>query len=135
LLFALLSPACAQFETARECSALVGALTDWRSEQAEKRPGAPARGTQAAVTESRVLAQRYDGLSSKISGLGVSSAALAPKADAYAKLAREASRALRDVADAVERGDAETARRRRVEFDDLARGEAGLVASINQLCR
>jgi hypothetical protein len=43
--------------------------------------------------------------------------------------------ALRDVAAAMERGDAEAARRRRVEFDDLARAEAPLVADINAVCR
>jgi hypothetical protein len=50
-------------------------------------------------------------------------------------LAREAAKALRDVAEAVEKGDAEGARRRRVEFDDIARGEAPLVADINAVCR
>lgn len=58
-----------------------------------------------------------------------------PRAARYQKLAREAAAALREVADAVEKGDAERARSRRVQFDDLARGEAPLVADINAVCR
>jgi len=42
---------------------------------------------------------------------------------------------LRDVAAAVEKADQEAARRRRIEFDDIARGEAPLVADINTVCR
>jgi hypothetical protein len=81
------------------------------------------------------LADRYDDLGKRIDGLKLSSAELLPRAQSYQKLAREAAAALRDVARAVERGDAEAARRRRVEFDDLARGEAPLVAEINRICR
>jgi len=58
-----------------------------------------------------------------------------PRAARYQKLAREAAAALRDVAAAVEKGDAEQARRRRIEFDDIARGEAPLVSDINAVCR
>jgi hypothetical protein len=65
----------------------------------------------------------------------LTSSELVPRAQRYQKLSREAARALRDVAEAVEKGDAEGARRRRVEFDDIARGEAPLVADINGVCR
>lgn len=58
-----------------------------------------------------------------------------PRAERYQKLARGAASALRDVAEAVEKGDAEGARKRRVEFDDIARAEAPLVADINGVCR
>jgi hypothetical protein len=58
-----------------------------------------------------------------------------PRAGRYQKLSREAAGALRDVASAVERGDAEGARTRRVQFEDIARGEAPLVADINSVCR
>lgn len=88
-----------------------------------------------ASVESRTLADRYDDLASRIDALHVSSSELLPRAQSYQKLAREAAKALRDVAQAVEKGDAEGARRRRVEFDDIARGEAPLVADINAVCR
>jgi hypothetical protein len=60
---------------------------------------------------------------------------LVPRALRYQKLSREAAAALREVADAVGKGDAEGARRRRIQFDDIARGEAPLVADINAICR
>jgi hypothetical protein len=88
-----------------------------------------------ASRESRTLADRYDDLAIRIDALHVSSSELSPRAQRYQKLAREAAKALRDVAEAVEKGDAEGARRRRVEFDDIARGEAPLVADINAVCR
>lgn len=81
------------------------------------------------------MAERYDDLAARIDALTLSSPELVPRAERYQKLAKEAARALRDVASAVEQGDAEAARRRRVEFDDIARGEAPLVADINTLCR
>jgi hypothetical protein len=85
--------------------------------------------------ESVALAERYDDLARRIDALHLGSAELVPRAERYQKLSREASAALRDVADAVARGDAEGARKRRVQFDDIARGEAPLVADINAICR
>lgn len=81
------------------------------------------------------MADRYDDLAKRIDGLNLTSDELLPRAQRYQKLAREAAAALRDVAQAVEQGDAAGARKRRVEFDDLARGEAPLVAEINRVCR
>jgi hypothetical protein len=71
----------------------------------------------------------------RIDALKLTSSELRPRAERYQKLSREAAKALRDVAEAVEKGDAEGARRRRIEFDDIARGEAPLVADINVVCR
>jgi hypothetical protein len=85
--------------------------------------------------DSRALAERYEDLARRIDALKLQSAELSPRAQRYQKLAREAAAALRDVAAAVERRDAEGARKRRVEFDDIARGEAALVADINVVCR
>jgi hypothetical protein len=85
--------------------------------------------------ESRALAERYDDLAKRIDALHLSSPELVPRAERYQKLARGAASALRDVAEAVEKGDAEGARKRRVEFDDIARAEAPLVADINGVCR
>ncbi len=88
-----------------------------------------------APSDSRALAERYDDLAKRIDALQLESSALLPPARRYQKLSREAAAALRDVAAAVEKGDAEGARRRRVEFDDISRGEAPLVAEINNVCR
>jgi hypothetical protein len=97
-------------------------------------PG-PAVAPSAAPREARMLADRYDDLAKRIDALKLGSDELVPRAARYQKLSREAAAALRDVAAAVEQGDAERARRRRVEFDDIAHGEAPLVADINEVCR
>lgn len=130
----LSAPACAKFQTARECGSFVAAIRDWKGQAA---PAASVRVTSPdmASRESRTLAERYDDLAIRIDALRVSSSELLPRAQRYQRLAREAAKALRDVAEAVESGDAEGARRRRVEFDDIARGEAPLVAEINAVCR
>ena len=130
---------CSKFQTARECGVFVAAIKTWK-EQAPKPAGsasAPARAPSPATVsiESRALADRYDALAKRIDDLHLSSGELEPRAAAYQKLARAAAAALRDVAHAVEQDDAEGARRRRIEFDDIARGEAPLVADINSICR
>lgn len=112
----------------------MAAIRDWKGQ------AAPASSVQlsspaAASRESRTLADRYDDLAVRVDALHVTSSELLPRAQRYQKLAREAARALRDVAEAVEKGDAEGARRRRVEFEDIASGEAPLVVEINGVCR
>jgi hypothetical protein len=127
---------CAKFQTARECGSFVSAIQTWKSQA--PRPaasGSPLPSPSAAAVESRSLADRYDELAKRIDALGLTSAQLLPHAQSYQKLSREAAAALRDVAEAVEKGDAARARQRRIEFDDLARGEAPLVAEINRVCR
>lgn len=119
----------------RECGSFVGAIQDWRGAAPKPAASAGLVSPSAAARESQSLAERYEDLARRIDRLKLGSAELVPRAERYQKLAREASAALRDVARAVERGDAEAARRRRVEFDDLARGEAPLVAEINRICR
>lgn len=125
---------CAKFQTARECGTFASAIEQWRG---QAKPGslAPAVSPSAASIDARALAERYDDLAKRIDALKLSSDELVPRAQRYQKLSREAAKALRDVATAVEKGDAEGARRRRVEFDDIARGEAPLVADINDVCR
>ena len=128
---------CSKFQTARECGVFVAAIKTWKG-QAPKPVGSaqPASPSPATVSiDSRALADRYDTLAKRIDDLHLGSGELAPRAAAYQKLARAAAAALRDVAHAVEQDDAEGARRRRVEFDDIARGEAPLVADINTICR
>lgn len=131
---ALVALGCSKFQTARECGTFTGAIEQWRG-QAKPGSPTPAPSLSAAPRDARALAERYDDLARRIDALGLSSDELVPRAARYQKLAREAAAALRDVAAAVEKGDAETARRRRVEFDDLAQDEAPLVADINAVCR
>jgi hypothetical protein len=133
-LFALLAPGCAKFQTARECGVFVSAIKTWQS-QGEQPAASAARPSAPAPLDSRALAERYEELARRIDGLKLESATLVPRAQRYQKLSREAAAALRDVAAAMDRGDAEAARRRRVEFDDLSRAEAPLVADINAVCR
>ena len=134
---------CAKFQTARECGSFVEAIKQWRGQAsgasaAPSSSAAPSRNPTppgAPSLDSRALADRYDDLAQRIDALKLSSPELTPRAARYQKLAREAAAALRDVATAVEKGDPEKARRRRVEFDDIARGEGPLVADINAVCR
>lgn len=125
---------CSKFQTARECGSFVRVIGEWRA-QGTSGPTPPAAAPSAAARDSRELADRYDDLASRIDALKLTSPELLPRAERYQKLSREAALALRDVALAVEKGDAEKARRRRVEFDDLAKAEAPLVADINGVCR
>ena len=119
----------------------MSAIESWKGESAKPvasaQPAASAQpvASAAASAESRRLAERYDSLAKRIDELHLTSPELLPRAARYQKLSREAAAALRDVAAAVEQGDAEGARQRRVQFDDIARGEAPLVADINSLCR
>jgi hypothetical protein len=124
---------CAKFQTARECGVFASAIKSWKQPKGVS-SAAPAVGVAAAL-DSRTLADRYDELAQSVDALHLKSAELAPRAQRYQKLARGAAAALRDVAAAVEKGDADGARKRRVEFDDIARGEAPLVAEINAVCR
>lgn len=112
----------------------VSAIKTWQG-QGAKSAGSATPAPSAAPADSRALAERYEDLAQRVGALDISSAELRPRAERYRKLSKEAAAALRDVAAAVERGDGEVARRRRVEFDDLARAEAPLVAEINAVCR
>jgi hypothetical protein len=134
LALSLAALGCGKFQTARECGSFVAAIKTWRG-QAPKTVSAPAATPTAASVESLALAERYDDLASRIDQLHLESPDLVPRAQRYQKLAREAAAALREVANAVGKGDAEGARRRRIQFDDIARGEAPLVSDINAICR
>jgi hypothetical protein len=134
--FALSGLGCAKFQTARECGLFVEAIKAWKAQAPKAAPSAvaPTSPAQASV-ESRALAERYDDLAIRIDSLRLGSPDLVPKAARYQKLSREAAAALREVANAVSKGDAEGARKRRIQFDDIASGEATLVADINGICR
>jgi hypothetical protein len=126
---------CGKFQTARECGTFLDTVKAWRNQAAKTDPSGPAPSPATASVESRVLAERYDDLAKRIDGLHLTSPELVPRATRYQKLSREAAAALREVAEAVEKGDADAARRRRVKFDDIAHGEGRLVADINGICR
>jgi hypothetical protein len=133
VLGALCALGCSKFQTARECGTFVSAIKAWKGQA----PAAavPAASPSTPSVESLALAARYDDLAGRIDALHLTSPELVPRAQRYQKLSREAAAALRDVAAAVEKGDSERARQRRVQFDDIARGEAPLVADINTVCR
>jgi hypothetical protein len=97
-------------------------------------PGA-SKGPEQTALEARALADRYDKLATDLGALPVESEELAAEVESYRKLALSAATSLRAAASALERKDWETARKKRVEFDEAARGEAPLVARINGLCR
>ena len=126
---------CSKFQTARECGNFVETIKAWKGQAPAPVASASALTPSVASVESRALAERYDDLAARIDRLHLTSPDLVPRAIRYQKLARGAAAALRDVAEAVEKGDAEGARRRRVEFDDISRGEAPLVVDINDVCR
>lgn len=130
----MLSFGCAKFQTARECGTFVGAIKAWKG-QSSPAASAPVTSPAEASLEASALAGRYDDLAARIDALHLKSAELVPRAKRYQKLAREAAKSLRDVSEAVEKGDAALARQRRVQFEDIARGEAPLVADINAVCR
>ena len=137
LVLALSGLGCAKFQTVRECGAFVEAIKAWKAQAPKGAPSAtplPSSPAQASI-ESLALAERYDDLAIRIDALLLRSPDLVPKAARYQKLSREAAAALREVAAAVAKGDAEGARKRRVQFDDIASGEALLVADINGICR
>jgi hypothetical protein len=124
---------CGKFQTARECGIFATTIKTWQAQSTAAPSAKPAAASPAA--ESRALAERYDQLATSIDALNLESPELMPRAERYKKLAHEASAALREVADAVEKGDAERARQRRVAFDDIARSEGPLVTDINKVCR
>ena len=85
--------------------------------------------------ESRVTAKRYDELAQSLTALHVTAEELAPRVHRYEAIANSAASSLREVADLLQRGDLEGARKKRVDFDTVAQQEAPLVKEINDLCR
>ena len=120
-------------ELKRECRAVVGAANAFIAESGKTKPS--AQGPEATAREARALADRYDKLATELGALAVKSDDLAGEVEAYRKLAVSAASSLRAAASALEQKDWETARKKRVEFDEAARGEAPLVARINAVCR
>lgn len=120
-------------ELKRECRAVVATANAFIAESGKSKPS--AQGPEVTAREARALAERYDKLATDLGALSVKSEELAAEVEAYRKLAVSAATSLRGAASALEQKDWETARKRRVEFDEAARGEAPLVARINAVCR
>ena len=133
LALCLLSAGCARLERARECKSFVNTVNSWLAAS----PPKPAAGGSAELIakDARSTALRYDELLSKLDALPIQAEELGPPVQRYRDIAKNAAVALRAVADALDRSDAETARKKRVECDDIARGEVPLVEEINRICR
>lgn len=127
----ILVTGCSKFRQAKECSSLVETVSAW---MAEDTVSAAKVDPLTVAQDARKTAERYRKLDQDLGRLGIKSPDLAPRVKRYRAMATEAARVLDDVARALDQKDAERARRRRVEFDATARGEAPLVAEINRVC-
>jgi hypothetical protein len=133
LALGLLGAGCAKFQQARECGTFVKTVNAWLARPAPSAPN--SNDPKAIAAESRRTAQSYDELSKSLGALHIANEDLAPRVQRYQDLANSAARTLRDVAAALDRGDLEQARQKRVEFDSVAENEGPLVKEINGLCR
>jgi hypothetical protein len=116
-----------------ECRSLTTTANAFILASEEKRlppEASPAETARAAVE----TASRYERLAADLSALNLESKALVPEVTRYRELALGSAASLRAVAKALDGRDFETARKKRVEFDLAARGEAPIVARINAVC-
>jgi len=137
LAFAGLSVGCGKFQQARECGSFVKTVNAWLSlpeERGTADAGASSDPKQVAV-EARRTAAHYAELAQRLAALHVQSEELAPRVKRYQDIAENADRTLQEVADALEHGDLALARKKRVDFDTVAKREPALVKEINGLCR
>jgi hypothetical protein len=132
-LLLLLALGCGRFQQARECASFVSTVNAWLSATPPK--PAAAASAELIAKDARSTAVRYDKLASDLAALSIEAEELRPRVDRYRTIATKAAESLRAVAEALDKKDAETARKKRVEFDDIARGEAPLVDEINRLCK
>lgn len=124
---------CGRFRKAKECDVLAKTVSAWLARQPAP-SGASAEPKQLAA-ETRVTAANYEALDRELDALDLKSRDLVPRVARYRKIAAQSARALREVAEALEHGKFELARRRRVEFDETVKAEGTLVAEINAECR
>ena len=128
---------CGKFQQARECGTFVKTVNAWLSSPDAQNPadaGATSDPKQIA-TQARRTAEHYAELSRRLAALHVQAEDLAPRVKRYEKIADSAAQTLREVADALDHGELEKARQKRVDFDTVAQGEAPLVKEINGICR
>lgn len=132
---ALLGVGCGKFQQARECGTFVKTVNAWLASPAATLDAGPSKDPLQIAEEARRTAQHYADLSKSLSALHVQGEELAPRVKRYEEIADSAARTLREVAEALDHGDLEKARQKRVDFDTVARGEAPLVSEINGVCR
>ena len=135
--FALVAGGCGKFQQARECGTFVKTVNAWlASPGAQNAADAGTSNDPKQVAErARQTAAHYAELSKRLAALHVQSEELAPRVKRYEQIADSAAQTLREVADALDRGDSEKARKKRVDFDTVAQREPLLVNEINGLCR
>jgi hypothetical protein len=125
---------CSKFQQARECGTFVKTVNGWLAGSAATDAGVSNDPKQIAV-EARHTADHYAELARTLARLNIQAEELAPRVKRYGAIADDAARTLREVADALDRGDLEQARKKRVDFDTVARLEAPLINEINGVCR
>ena len=131
---ALACAGCGKFRQARECGTFVKTVNAWLAGPDAVDAGTSSDPKQLAE-QSRRTAQHYADLSQTLAGLHIQGEELGPRVQRYEDIADSAARTLREVADALDQGDLEKARQKRVEFDTVARREPPLVKEINGVCR
>jgi hypothetical protein len=138
---ALFTAGCGKFTQARECGTFVKTVNSWltsstaSSVTAGGADAGSASDPKQIAAEARRTADHYAQLSKTLAGLHIQAEDLAPRVKSYEQIADSAATTLREVADALDRGDLEQARQKRVDFDTVARREGPLVKDINGLCR
>ena len=126
---------CGKFQQARECGSFVKTVNGWLAHPQVGSDAGASSDPKRIADESRRTAQNYEELSQSLAALHIQSEDLAPRVQRYEDIANAATRTLREVADALDHGDLEKARQKRVEFDTVAQREPPLVKEINGLCR
>ena len=135
LLSLLLCASCGKFQEARECGSFVKTVNAWLARPDLSGDAGVSKDPKQIAAESRLTAQRYRDLSRSLGALHVQNEELAPRVQRYEDIADSAAKTLGEVADALDQGDLEKARQKRVEFDTVAQREGPLVKEINGLCR
>lgn len=132
---AFASSGCGKFQQARECGTFVKTVNAWLKASAPNDAAAAPTDPKQIAVQARRTADHYSELSRTLAALHIQTEELAPRVTRYEAIADDAARTLREVADALDRGDLEQARKKRVDFDTVARQEAPLVKDINGICR
>jgi hypothetical protein len=133
---ALGASGCGKFQQARECATFVKTVNAWLgSSAAQNVPDATSSDPKQIAEQARRTAQHYMELSQRLAALHVQGEDLSPRVARYEQIADSAAQALRDVAQALDHGDLEKARKKRVDFDAVAQREGPLVKEINAICR
>lgn len=128
---------CGKFQQARECGTFVKTVNAWLASpdgQTAADAGTSSDPKQVAG-QARRTAEHYAELSQRLAGLNIQGEDLAPRVKRYEQIADSAAQTLREVADALDHGDLEKARQKRMDFDTVAQREPLLVNEINGVCR